>query len=152
MATDHKMRNSSDMMHRKAGFALVGLALLALALGCGSDRERGSVSGRVTSQGQPVSEGTIIFADEEWGTFVTASIRNGDYSIPATDHSGLWVNGVYQVAVTPPAPQVPPGQVKPVSAPKAMSAIPEKYRNPKTSGLTFELTSSTGQYDVDLKP
>lgn len=151
MATDRKMKISDAVKSWKIGSAMVALTTLGLLSGCGKGREYGSVSGRVTCQGRPVSEGVIIFADEEWSNFMTAPIRDGQYSVSATDRSGLYVDGQYQVAVLPPAAEAPMGQIKP-AAQKTYRDIPSKYRDWKTSGLKFDLTGKSGTFDVDMKP
>jgi len=59
------------------------MLLLAVA-GCGGDSlARGSVRGKVTLEGKPIAEGTIIFTptDGTTGPMAMAQIVNGEYSI-----------------------------------------------------------------------
>jgi len=127
------------------------LAALTLA-GCGK-KDYGEVYGRVTFQDKPVTEGMVVVADEEWGTFRTARIQtNGSYVFPVTPQGGLPVKGVYQVAVKPPPVDAPAGIVKTPPKPKEYPDIPAKYRDPKTSGLKFELLESRYQFDIKMSP
>ena len=129
------------------------LVLAALALtGCGK-KEYGEVRGAVTFQGKPVTEGVVVCADAEWGTFLTARIQpDGSYVFPVTPQGGLPMKGVYEVAVTPPPVDAPVGIVKTPPKPREYPNIPPRYRDPKTSGLKLELQQSRQQFDVKMSP
>jgi len=88
---------------------LLGLAPLALCLGCGHDNPRGrkAVSGLVKLDGQALDQGNIEFHPTfEGGVQSGGRIVNGSYSIPA--HEGVIV-GTYRVAITDfvPTPPLP---------------------------------------------
>lgn len=89
------------------------------------------VSGKVTFQGKPVAEGEIAFvpADPKAGKTVTASIKDGSYSVALAP-------GQYAVAVT---------------GSKDMP-LPAKYAASDTSGLTAEVKDGANTLDIDLKP
>ena len=61
------------------------LSLLLLALGCGgsSGPPRAAVSGTITLDGQPLSQGTITFVPAGEGTAASGEIEKGQFSIPA---------------------------------------------------------------------
>ena len=86
--------------HRRAGDTLsLAVILLALASGCGA--VVGQVSGRVTSQGQPVSRAELSFTlDKQPGeVFYAVSGDDGQYFVDRGEKRGL-PPGKYQVAVT----------------------------------------------------
>lgn len=60
------------------------LSLLLLAMGCGgsSGPPRVAVSGTITFDGQPLSQGTITFVPAGEGTAASGEIENGQFSIP----------------------------------------------------------------------
>jgi len=149
------MANETPKSKTSSPAALPGsiLVLAALTLaGCGK-RDYGEVYGTVTFQDKPVTEGMVVCADEEWGTFLTARIQpDGRYVFPATPQGGLPVKGVYLVAVKPPPVDAPAGIVKTPPKPKEYPDIPAKYRDPKTSGLKFELGESHYRFDIKMSP
>ncbi len=65
-------------------FCILSLMLLLAVTGCGGDAlNRGSVGGKVTLDGTPVAQGTVIFTpvDGTKGPIAMAQIVNGEYSI-----------------------------------------------------------------------
>lgn len=117
------------------------LAMLLLLCGCGKP-EVGTVAGSVTLDGQPLSNGTIVFEDATRGVSVNAALAvDGTFTARTYDKQGL-PPGSYQVAIRPgsvgsgEAPLV--GEVDPNSTPSA-STIPERYRSVKTSELTADV-------------
>ncbi len=147
------MANEIAKCSRPAASAGSILLLAALALaGCGK-KEYGEVYGTVTFQDKPVTEGMVVMADEEWGTFQTAPIQpDGSYVFPAAPQGLLPMKGVYHVAVRPPPVDAPAGIVKTPPRPKDYPNIPAKYRDPKTSGLQFELDKSRYRFDIKMSP
>lgn len=147
--------------------ALAGLALLVcvVATGCGGN---GSVSGKVSYNGQALGGGTVIFYSEGKGSAESQIGPDGSYSIDKI------AAGPVKVAVetasakpvapdprrpampTPPPDQTPKGADTSLynasSAPKGKYvAIPETYGNPATSGLTYDVKAGSQQKDFDLK-
>lgn len=132
-------------------------ALLACGLflsGCGEEGPhpvpRGTVTGKVTSGGQPVTEGIVSFYNNQKGTAVDGTIgSDGSYT---AENVGAGPN---TVAVTPPPPPpfegVEDGKTPP--PPKEYPNLPEKYRQASTSGLTLDVKEGeTKQFDIDLSP
>lgn len=130
----------------------VTLGLLGMFLtGCGTSAERGRIAGKVTFQGQPLSEGLVSFACSENGIQMSATIKpDGRYEIITTEGAGL-PQGTYRVVVGPPlvAPLMKPS---PGLKAKEYSDIPEKYRRYETAGLTLTVKQGTNPFDIDLKP
>jgi hypothetical protein len=69
-----------------------------------------------------------------------------------SDGPGLLV-GDYQVAVMPPVVEGPGSKTPGTRTPGAYRDIPQKYRNPKTSGLTLTVNGGTNPpFTIDMKP
>jgi hypothetical protein len=127
------------------------LAVLSLAcLGCDMGETRGQVAGKVTFQGKPVSEGFVLLSNHDKGIHVTADLKpDGSYAVRMAKGPGLPV-GVYLVCVCP--PPIQPKGVFDVSKIKEYPNIPQKYRNPPTSGLTLSVKCGANPLDIDMKP
>lgn len=111
--------------------------------GCGGKTPMGSVSGKVTLGGAPLGAGVVEFSNQKTGVGASAKLdASGAYrieSVPAGD---------YQVAVQPPPPPAPHEMTQPAAAPRA--AVPPKYQDPKTSGLTATVKEGANTQDFAL--
>jgi len=128
--------------------ALRRLSILSIVLtdvgGClsGDLPELAPVTGKVTLDGKPIKTGLISFVpDPARGTDGTPGIgnidENGTYRITTLEADGAQV-GFHKVRAYVLAGGVP--------------AIPERYLDPETSGLTFEVKAGQDNvFDVELK-
>jgi hypothetical protein len=141
-------RRSAILLALSAALALCALA----AAGCQGRRDvLGKVSGKVSFQGQPLTEGLVVFANEEKGVHITAPIGPGGvYTVRMAQGEGLPL-GTYQVAIAPPVVDLPVGMVKPPAAPRQYSEIPAKYRQAATSELTLNVQPGANTLDVDMQ-
>lgn len=121
-------------------------ALLALlALGCGGT---GSLSGLVTYKGKPLVSGRVTAVAGEEGPRVGLIQPDGRYRI-----EGLPV-GTVKLAVENPDPLAEPsgdgdgGKVK--RRPPGWVALPAKYGDIKTSGLTVDVRAGSATKDLAL--
>ncbi|WP_437229631.1 carboxypeptidase-like regulatory domain-containing protein [Planctomicrobium sp. SH661] len=146
------LNSFNSCFHRKSSAALLGLTLL-LASGCGAAASReekatvGGISGKVTFEGKPVTEGQVVFTNSEINTEVPGNLdAQGNYSV-----NGVVV-GEALVSVRP----LPPPTSMDVNAPKVKPAdpadIPKKYRSAKTSGLKLQVEKGAMTFDIDMKP
>lgn len=134
----------SRILYCPALFLVVGCVLV----GCGGGEKIPTscvVSGKVTSGGQPVAEGTISFMSGR-SAGSTPLMADGGYLIGENVPPG-----VYTVIINPPPMTKPPmiGE-----APQEMNPyknIPEKYRGEATSTLKVNLKEGENKYDFDLK-
>jgi hypothetical protein len=62
---------------------ILAITLLTVVQGCNSRQERASVSGKVTFDGQPLSNGQIVFEPMGAGRLGIAQIADGAYTMPA---------------------------------------------------------------------
>jgi hypothetical protein len=130
------------------------LCLLALIVfflsGCGRTHETlYPVVGRVTFQGRPVAAGIIRFSNPKIGIDTLADLRpDGTYEVVRAHGPGLPA-GKYRVAILPPRVDMPLGATRPPPSPEC-SNIPNKYRDPTTSGLTHTVTPDNKDFDVNM--
>jgi len=137
--------------------------LLLLLAGCSS---KGTVTGKITYQGKPLPLGIVTFVPEQGGGGFTSDIRDGEYKItkipsgPAKIAIMLSSSGPplkYMRMMQPPAEvleKAAPGKsveepTKPSPVPQG-APLPEKFKNPDTSGLTYTVKSGSQVHDIDL--
>lgn len=139
------------------------ILLLLLAAGCSS---KGTVVGKVTYKGKPLSAGMVLFVPEQGGGAFRGDIQDGEYHVekippgpvkiaitPASTSSPM----EYVMKMRPPADvleKAAPGTsveqfTQPAPPPQAAS-IPEKFLNPDTSGLTYTVQSGSQRHDIEL--
>ena len=150
----------------------VTCSLVLFSAGCGGPTgpvdPQAQVSGSVTNDGKPVALGSlVVFFNSEKGLTLTGTLDSlGKYSLTAADPKVGVPVGRYEVAVKPPvAPVMEATQSDDYkkmmqggggpdtiasSKPATASDIPEKFNDPKTSGLVFEVKSGPNTFDFDL--
>jgi len=128
---------------------LIVILMVAL-LGCdGTEGTTGTVSGRITYQGEPLTEGTIAFSSQSTAVVASAAIQSdGTYDLDFAGASQVPI-GSYQVTVHPaPAPFNPSGPPPLVTDDPR---IPKRYRDPASSPLKDVIVTETDQqHDFDL--
>jgi hypothetical protein len=161
----------------KTRFACLALLFAAfLAAGCGGAAGEGKITGKVTFKAQPLKEGVVRFYAENGAKMYLGGIRaDGTYEI---DHVPA---GPVKIAIDVPQPvvqqkkgyrtmpddpragQIPKGlppeatrlqQNMPGKAKKTTGkapAIPDQYRDPEKSNLTYEVKPGPQTKDIDLK-
>jgi hypothetical protein len=133
---------------------LAGLALTLLP-GCGAGRA--SVAGKVTYKGKPLAMGTVYFASADGVQWPATISPDGTYRIESMP------TGVAKIGVTNPKPQVVTAAMRramkqdPASPPPPPPElanwveIPEKYADPRGSGLSVDLKNGENTHDIDLQ-
>ncbi len=133
------MRCSFPEPIRAAILLSLSVVIVALA-GCGNSGV-GEVSGTVTLDDVPLSDGIVTFEDPSRGIGQSTPVKAGAYKMT----SALKV-GEYKVAV------------QPASAPSPMASrstaakvvIPAKYTQPASSGLTATVKVGSNKADFKL--
>jgi hypothetical protein len=136
------------VLERRVELAL-GLLGLALLTGCSGGHFESSVSGTVTLDGKAIGPGFLVFAPIAGDTNPAngAIQTDGSYELKTANTAGLRP-GTYKVSVTVlDQPDVPPGERSYVVA---KSRIPEKYNDPNSSGLEFDVESGSNTIDIPL--
>ena len=141
-------------------YAWPALILAFAAAGCGpSGPPVGQLYGKITYQGQPVTEGTVsIFSADASGVAGAAVPYGADASLGSdgsyrfqTGERGVLL-GEYTVAILPPEELEPPNPRTPSAmVPKNVANIPKKYRSASTSGLTATVKEGNNEHDFEMK-
>ena len=142
----------SRCVNRWLGQGPVPFLLLAVTVfGCGKNGpELAPISGRVTFQGKAVSSGTVRLSNPSAGVDVLATLQpDGTYVVRMGNDKGL-PKGTYAVAVVPPRVDAPVGAMASPPIPKRPD-IPERYRDPSSSGLTLVVESGENVFDIDMR-
>ncbi len=108
---------------------------------------RGEVSGKITFQGAPVTEGTVTFYSDKTGIAAPADLdSNGSFTIS----NGIEV-GSYAVMIAPPIIEDVAGAPPTKKAEKTYDNIPKKYRASETSGLQAEVKKGRNEYVFNME-
>jgi hypothetical protein len=141
------------MTMRATRLALLPL-LAALVAGCGSNMAQ--VTGTVTYDGKPLSQGTIIF-ETTGARPATGKIVEGKVVEVMTRYPGDGAPvGSHKVAIhavetSKSAVTANPGEKTSVESMTVKSLIPPQYNDPATSGLTAELKPGPNEVKFELK-
>lgn len=137
-------------MKADGGRAILYLSL-SLMLGCGSAGQTGKLTGKVTFEGEPVTEGAVLFvSDSASSVGQTNLLSDGSYRFEI-GKDGL-MPGDYAVAILPPMIRTPDTPTSPGGEePKPVENIPQKYRSTTRSGLTTQVTTGDNVFNVEMK-
>jgi hypothetical protein len=118
--------------------------------GCERTEILGKVSGQVTLDGAPISQGVVVFSNSAKGVHIAAPLReDGSYELQMAKGFGLPL-GDYRVAVNPPVPSAPiPGTPQPPSS-RPPAAIPPRYWEFETSGLATSVQKGDNVFNISL--
>ena len=143
------------------------VAVLAM-VGCFGEgaANTGTVSGKVSCNGQSIPAGRIAFVSDR-GHGASGEINaNGEFTLRTIKGNRILV-GDYRVAIMPPPTQRIPtsavpaddqksAKMTPIGAPgdpvvQEYPDIPLKYRSPATSGLNATVVQGENRFDFDMK-
>jgi hemoglobin len=123
-------------------------------------RGEASVSGKVTFKGKPLPAGNVGFhpKDGKGGTVIGPIHKDGTYSVSRL-LVGEYVVTVETESVKKRAVPKPPQGAEPAKGgepakgaePANYVAIPNKYADAKTSGLTYKAVKGEQTFDIDLQ-
>lgn len=149
------------------------LVLLTVFIGCGS---KGTVSGKIFYQGNPLPGGRVTFLQEK-GAFHSVIHGDGSYQVTGIPPGPAIIT---VSSPDPPQPAAPSPMEKTVEKAKASKvemtpemakmleaakgrmgdpeagkrrymAIPSRYKDPDKSGLTYTVTSGSQEFDIQLE-
>ncbi len=135
------------------------VASLILLAGCGPSDNRVSISGTVELDGKPLGEATLGFITESGSSMSSASTS------PDGKFFAKVAAGVNKVSVSKPDPNAIPVAAVPDeqtlsptdselaklrTAPKPKTGLPERFADPKTSGLKFDIQSGMEPLSISL--
>jgi len=120
----------------------LGAALILGATGCGGDSTGPIVKGTVKYKGAPLPGGAVTLVSATDATQRTGSINEEDGRYAAVNCPV----GDVKISIDGPTPSsAGPPKAPPVT-------IPAKYKDPKTSGLTYTVVKGEQTHDIDLAP
>jgi hypothetical protein len=127
----------------RRALALMMLTGAVALVGCSGGKPTGSVTGKVSYKGAPVTSGFVNFFAPERGAASQGKItESGTYTL-----EGVVDAGTYKVYLQPPLPeQLPPG-----TKPKARTPfnVPAKFLDGNSSPLSKEV--KTGKNDINIE-
>jgi hypothetical protein len=136
-------------MYRISITVFVAFAV-AVCGGCQPSVQQGEISGRITLNGEPVSQGYVIFRNHKQGVHMMAEIgKDGTYRASTADGYGL-PHGDYEVSLSPPLLEVPFGPADAPPDPGEVAEFPKKLLKAKTSGLVVTISDGPRVLDVEL--
>jgi hypothetical protein len=131
------------------GFSVMYVLGVMAALGCSGSGLESQVSGTITLDGQPVGPGTVVFAPVDGVTNPAdgAIQLDGSYFLKTSREIGLKA-GKYKASVSVfDQPEVTPG-VRSMTPAKLIT--PQKYADPATSGLEYDVEPGKNGIDIEL--
>jgi hypothetical protein len=144
----------SRLLH---GLAACLLVFALLGAGCGGPRGKGTVSGKITVGGKPLSKGLITFLSQVGNKdSYNAAIVNGEYQtgeIPVGPATIVILPAMRASPNTPPE-EAKSGDLIPQGKPggsKTMD-VPEKYHSANTSALQTTIKPGVNDFSTDLVP
>jgi len=131
---------------------------MIVAVGCSGER-RQTIEGAVTLKGEPLTSGVVQFHGpgdrlvtaviQPNGTFVATDLLSGEVKVAVVEDP----SGGKPVGMPLPMGKAPPKGGEPLPggpAPAKRTPIPTKYKDPKTSQLTYTITSDTKRIDIKM--
>ena len=138
------------LLGRRAVLVPVLLCLLPL---CGCSKPTvGTVTGKVTYKNQPVPSGTVTFFGQGDRVESAEIQEDGTYTITKAPVGTVKIGVITLQPWAPPTKSQMPDQVPETSAvKKPFVKVPDDYRNPETSGLTYIVQPGPQTYNLELK-
>ena len=107
-----------------------------------------TVKGTLTCQGKPVTSG-VLQLEAGQGYLVSSVVGSGGaFELQGPRGASIPV-GKYKVWVTPPRPEVKPGDLN--SPVVKIEGVPAKFYSPKTSGVSVEINAGPQDLTIELK-
>ncbi len=140
---------------RQAERCLLATSILlwtALVTGCGPRPEPvGTATGRVTLGGKAVTGCSVMFEPEQGGATVFAPLDgDGRYAVRTYREEGVRP-GRYRLAIVPGTGAVDDLLVSDDTRSSPRTAVPERFLNTKTSGITLLVNEGVNpDFDIDV--
>lgn len=128
--------------------SLLSLAVVLLALGCGSRYKTAPVSGTITYKGKPVEHGTVTFYPRSGEAPASGPIGRGGEFILTTDrpNDGA-IPGKHKVTVRAYGNTA---DVSVAANPAKDQAVPSKYADAGTTTLSVDVIDGPNHFDLKL--
>lgn len=125
---------------------LGGTFVLALALaGCGpGEKPTGTVAGKVSYRGSPVTAGSVNFLSKTGAAAIARVDATGQFKV-----DGPLEAGEYRVYASAPLPEPQAPGTKATGPPKF--DLPAKFRDPASSGVVVTVKAGPNDVPVEFK-
>jgi hypothetical protein len=142
------MMNKKAMLWSRDCKILATMVLLTAAAGCG--QKAATISGKVTFQEVPITTGTIAFISQN-GKVFSGNIEEGKYTVTGVE-VGPDATVTVMSHVPSPMMQPPTGPIAGVPNRKPLKyvPIPDRYGDPKRSGLSCQVMEGAQTCDFAL--
>jgi hypothetical protein len=148
MEMNFSRRKYAHRAPRVLATMIPGVLIVTLA-GCGGEYDS-TVTGAVKLDGNVVPTGTVTFAPQSSGPTAFSLIApDGQYSLKTGREEGL-PPGQYVVSITAHAMPATLRSKDGGPAPLGKTITPDWYRDPATSGLSFEVKPGDNELDLSL--
>jgi hypothetical protein len=143
-----------DQKRRALGFVAC-LMLLVTCITAGCSKPLGQVSGKVFFEGRPLESGTVTFIGQNDYKAYCVIGRDKTYSFDNVPVGSVKIAFASHHRVpagfgsVKPPPNVPHAKEEP---PATALPIPEKYKNPEESGLTYTVKAGQQTFHIKLNP
>lgn len=125
---------------------LIAAVCLLLVVGCNSAKPTGKLNGRVTFEGEAVTDAKIQVQSSETGNAADAVLdQDGNFKFESPLTVGQYVVSIIPMIEVPPAGTEPVTTVLP-----NRSDIPAKYRSGSTSDLVVDVSEKENAFDVEM--
>jgi len=142
--------HTSLSMHHFCRVGVLGLALV-LAAGCGgSPFTVAKVTGKVTLNSRPVTQGKVIFRPAKGPVAVGALGPGGVFTLTTFEPNDGAIVGECAIAIDAPTWGAPMAGFTPPAPPPPEETIPMKFRSFETSGLTRTVQDQDNVFDFEL--
>jgi len=125
------------------------IVVLATWTGCKNYEDRISVTGLVTLDGEPLSNGFIAFVGDEGDAVAAGPIQNGHYELSESASRDGIRAGQYAVRIEswkePPGKELPNGTFA-----EGVSAIPARYQDAKASSFTADVSRKSRKFNFEM--
>lgn len=128
---------------RVAGGFVVVCALLAAGCGKG-EKPTGTVAGKVSYKGAPLTAGNINLISSTGAAAMAKIDATGAFKV-----DGALEAGDYKVYATPPLPEPQAPGTKAAGPPKF--DLPQKFRDPASSGVVVTVKAGSNDLPVEFK-
>jgi hypothetical protein len=125
-------------------FAIAGLSALQGCSETSTIPKTMEVSGTVTLDGKPLTEGTVNFSSSSTGDAAIAELKEGGRFLFG---NGV-LPGTYRVTVTGPVNNTPPAEG--VTPPVLKFIIPSRYMDPASTDLKANVSAESSEFKFDL--
>jgi hypothetical protein len=138
-------------MNTRIGWPVPALVLVFALSGCGGPLVK--VTGRLTYKGQPVPSTTLTFTPEEEGKRPSHGVTDddGNFTLRYSSTEVGALTGKFTVTLRYHMTADEETHTIPPKASKELRAVIQKYSNPSSSPLHYEITKSGQVVDIKLE-